>query len=470
MKIGDIFRDSDQPWMYPFTKIVKDPIEGYFIDWENEHGLIPDPSLVNIGDLISDSSLNATPYWKVTGVFDNFIYIDPFGDNPFLTGVGAGGAILTDHDWRVFSGEAEKEIIDRKLQKIQNRQYADYSDISYILLGTQPFRFGPNGSEGGWYTATDWGTRGHIKGLSPEEIMMQDAATLQKLGLEVPTSALNGTLKPHTWNTLVGGSDELNLETKLPSEDWEDPLVCARLVLTHPQPQIRKRNATALIDLAVMQKELSKTINRLWSSAPSRDEVDQTTYDRINKSIREKIDTLKEEWQGDPELLELCYEVAENLYDSSHPTYNLHDNFDAYWYIKEKFINLAKHQCWIDILRLYSTARDSTNRKYAVLGLSECNDHEGLVDVVEHETHPEPLAAALRALKPSTRGEENKDPTKFFFRVLESNLKHILHVANPGPENDPDNYYREQLSKFVKNSFAAREYYREHGFWPWFLD
>jgi hypothetical protein len=83
MKIKDIFRDPDRPWMYPFSKVKRDAIEGYYLDWEEEPGLIPSPDLVSVGDLVQDVALNATPYWRVSGVFDGKIFVVPYGENPF---------------------------------------------------------------------------------------------------------------------------------------------------------------------------------------------------------------------------------------------------------------------------------------------------------------------------------------------------------------------------------------------------
>lgn len=478
MKIRDIFRDPNQPWMYPFTKVKKDTIEGWLISWsEEEPGYIPDPDLVNIGDLVSDTVPNAPPYWKVTGIVDKTIYLDPYGDNPFLTGVGAGGAPLTDIDYKVFTGEAEKEAIDKILQRIHEKQYADYNDISYILLGSQPFRFGPNGAEGGWYTATDWHTRGYNKGMAPEEIMSADAATLQKLGLEVPKSALAGTLDPYAWNKLVTGSKDRDERTILPGEDWDDPLTCAKFILTHPQPQIRRRNAEAFQALLQRREEFSASLQALRASVDFPEDTDSEEHAMARQKLNRLEESLRENWEDDPELAELTYEIADRLFYSQHPTFTKFPNFDAYWFTKELFINLAKNYCWIDILRKYLGTRDSTNRKYTVWGLEACGDYDALIYVIENETHAEPLAAAISGLRDLEKGnvygdyasrkrhgEPDLDPDGIFYQTLDTNLVRLRNLI----EANPNEYYFKELEKVINSALASRDFYLKHGFWSSF--
>lgn len=463
MKIRDIFRDPDQPWMYPFVKVKRDSIEGYYIDWSEDSGLIPDPELVQVGDLVQDVSLNATPYWRVTGVFENNIYVEPYGDNPFLTGVGAGGATLTDYDFRVFSGEAEQERIDWLLRVISERQFADYRDISYILLGTKAVRFGPNGAEGGWYTATDWGTRGSKKGMSPIEIMVADAEALQKLGLQVPPNALDGTLNPEHWTKLVGGTHDLIGSTRLPGENWNDPLVCARWVLTHPQPQIRHRNAVALRDLMYRRPQLKKLLRRLrkekvpeWGSVPNE------VWDAALKSYLELERDIRDSWEGDDDVKELCRDVALKLYTSQHPTYTQNPHFDAYWFTKELFIRLAESYCWSDVLRMYADTRDSNNRKHVAWALKTCKDLEALLHMADNEEHAEALDAALSGIK-----ELDKET---FYAFVETNLDRLMELSKEDSSNAELNYYRMEMRKRIDRAIASLNYYREHGMWSFFLD
>jgi len=475
MKIRDIFRDADQPWMYPFSQVKKDPVEGWYILWSEENpGYIPDPDLVNIGDLVSDISPSARPYWEVTGVFGHNIYLKPFGDNPFLTGIGAGGAKLGNFDFDVFTGEAEKKIIDQKLKRIHEKQYADYDDVAYILLGAQPFRFGPNGAEGGWYTATDWNTRGYNKNMSPQQIMMADARSLQNLGLEVPASALAGTLDPYKWTQLVKGTKELLPELKLPGENWKDPHTCARFILTHPQPQIRRRNAEAFRDLLHRQDEFSERLAALRKHVRFPEDRNSEEWEQARIKLHRLEENLRANWKDDPDIAELAYEIADKLYYSQHPTFK-YPQFDAYWFTKELFINLAKDYCWTDILRKYLGTRDFTNRKYAVFGLEQCGDIEALIYVIETDTHPEPIGAALRGLRNLERGEVYGDYSSrarhgsidlslngIFYRTLDDNLERLQNIVAFG---DSDSYHRDELGKLIKNALIARKHFLEHGWW-----
>lgn len=457
MKIKDLMRDPQQPWMYPFSKVKKDTVEGFYIDWDEEPGLIIDPELVSVGDLISDVSLNAEPYWVVTQVVDHLIYVNLHGANPFLTGVGAGGARIGDLDWKVLTGEAEQSIVDRILEQIQTEQYADYRDVSYLLLGANPYRFGPNGVEGGWYALTSWSSRGSQKGMSPVEIMVSDAETLQKLGLEVPETALTGTLDPYTWSKLVGGDRDRTLGTELPSENWNDALQTARVVLTHPQPQIRYRNAALLIDLARNWSSVVTDLDFLTNQLPSiQDDSPEAIEQR--RRINKEQDIVRHRWRtgeyGDPELLELARDLSLRLVEAEHPTYKA---YDVYYLTKEKFIQLATDMCWLDVLHAYQHAPDPTNRRYAVYGLQACGQIQALLEVISTETHPEVLAAAVRGLEKSDR--------ELLITTLEDN-RDALYSFTREDQDESLNYYRGELRKTLDNLFRKIRVWEAHSFWP----
>ena len=94
-QLGDRVFEHYGVWMYPFKKVKRDSVEGYYLDWFDEPGSIHDISKVQAGDKIADRALNMTPYWEVSGIDPDKgrIYVNPIEPNPFVTGVGAGSGV-----------------------------------------------------------------------------------------------------------------------------------------------------------------------------------------------------------------------------------------------------------------------------------------------------------------------------------------------------------------------------------------
>ena len=114
-----------------------------------------------------------------------------------------------------------------------------------------PVHAGPNGAQGGWYSLNDrYSNRGGQQGMSPEEMMMQDAASLKKLGFAIPQSALDGTLPTELFNYVIEGGLPYRQEEaallQLPGENFQDVNSMLHFILTHPQPSIKLRNWEAL--------------------------------------------------------------------------------------------------------------------------------------------------------------------------------------------------------------------------------
>ena len=158
-----------------------------------------------LADAYSAAS-HPSPYWVVTRVTEEGAELRPLPPNPLLTGVGAGGATITGFDLDVLSGAHEQRHVSRKVEKLRNRT-AVLDDVVYLLLGTVPLQFGPNGAQGGWYAPTDRSSRGGMQGLSPEEIEGRDARQLVRWGFVVPESALQDppALPVSTWGEWLGG-------------------------------------------------------------------------------------------------------------------------------------------------------------------------------------------------------------------------------------------------------------------------
>lgn len=440
MKIGDLFDHDFDPniaraifkeygvWPYPFSEVKRDSIEGYFIDWTNNPVDLPIED-INVGDKVADQSLNFTPYWEVSFVDDKRIYLNPVEPNPFLTGVGAGGAALTDMDYEVFSGEAERKIVDNVLAKIDEGLVASYRDISYPLLGSVALRFGPNGTEGGWYNLTDtWSSRGGRQGLTPTEVMVKDAGTIQRLGLPVPPAALDGTMDPHLWGDLVTGNTIFrpreNLEIMFPGENWDDPTAMHSFILNHPLPQVKERNLNMLLDF--------------WNPIP---------HNRgLSNEEREAW------WVGEfanPDLTPLVHKTLADLSQLIPAKQWQEQEFDPYWLVKEKGIETAKNLGWDDILRMYEGSVDATNRRYVSYGYEYLGLDQELLRMASVETSPETMKAILRGLE--KQGVEIRE-------VVELDPERYRRLSTIRGDNSAWDYYAGELNDYLRNRLGASNF------------
>jgi len=193
-------------WMHRFSDVRKDDKGFYIFRNDNEAGskMVP-------GHVLADFAMNQTPYWRVTSVDGERINLEPIGSNPFLTGVGAGGAKLTDFDIQIFTGEAERQKVEQISKKISDGD-ATIDDVKYLLDGTVPLQMGPNGGQGGWYNANDRNNRGGRKGMGPQEVMMSDARKLQDWGFQVPAAAISGELDVSNWGRWLEGNGDSDID------------------------------------------------------------------------------------------------------------------------------------------------------------------------------------------------------------------------------------------------------------------
>ncbi len=408
--IKDILNSPLQPhtpgknvWMIRFSDGKKDPVEGYYYDlgkltkpplnsFNASRGTIDD---IHVGDKVSDYAANQTPYWEVNGVDPdkNRVYVTPIGDNPFVTGKGAGGKELDDHDFDVHSGKYEKERIDRILQNIQDKNYHDPSDVAYILLGTVPHNFGPNGAQGGWYNSQDLGSnRGGRKGMTAGQIQAADAQSLVRLKFDVPPKALQSGLRPDVWNSFVSGSStptpygDSGYDDRLHGEDHRNPNAMAHHALTHPQKHIRARNANALVDY--------------YNGRDRKPDVDREDWE-----LQQKIATAYNDGHYKRKELEpLLRELALKLSQEKSPEYN-RLGYDRHYDTRNVFINLAKREGWDDIVALFEKALDPENRRrvfdhHSGVGVSEDRpvDVRAMVRMLDHEQDAENMSQFLYRL------------------------------------------------------------------------
>lgn len=347
----------------PFDDVKFDTDKKYYVDLNKTRGILGSSvggvkkmtaDDVEIGDLVEDMAMSAAPYWKVHDIDTdaNIIYLEPYGKNPFVPNaegeiIGAGGKKFDQHDFDVMGGKYEQDRIDRILDIINKKQYHDISDIAYILLGTVPVHVGPNGSQGGWYSSGDHNNRGHKKGMDTAQVIAKDASTLKnKLGFDVPESALTGEMPSRLWDQFVGGEvSRWDIEkTKLPIEDFTDAKKMAEIVQGKYPPAIRKRNLEKLLDLG----------------------RETNGYDNLIHDLSIKL-------AGDNVLV---------------------DDFDLLWHIKEKIIWFAKQKGWEDVIEAYEEAHDVSNLGDVARHYAENKQLDKLLNMLD-KTKP---SAAIREI------------------------------------------------------------------------
>lgn len=404
MKIGDLFArgPDDEPLRYPFDRVRSEPGEGYFIDASDEPSLLES---VQVGDMVADYAISGKPYWEVRFVDEDSgrVWLDPVGDNPYVTGVGAGGARLTDWDWRALSGEAAREDVDRALQRVSSRCVTSYRQLVPLLKGwVAPF-FGPNGREGGHY-GSDWSyTVGGREGLSPEEIVLRDARALLRFGIDVPPGALRGRVSPRAWQKFVSGSDELDevAGTELAGEDWSDPASAEAMVLRHPMEPIKSRNWAALTRM--WDPDPRSIIKRLtaperWDDPSWVEEWERVADEVYSKSAHGDL--------RDVGVGRVLRRLASDVFGLSHP--RCPEEEDPYSGIRLLAVKAARKGRWEDVLRAYERDLSHVVRSEVADARRGLRDEAGLVRMEASETHPSVLRSILYGLS-----DLGRDPLEF---------------------------------------------------------
>ena len=406
--------DATNVWAYPFSEVKKEGNE-YFIDWIENNGWIYDIQKVQPGQTVADTAINRTPYWKVTSVdaANGKIYLTPIEPNPFASGVGAGGKILDEHDFDVLSGETEKKVVNNVLDGWNKGFVAEARDVAYLLSGTVPYNFGPNGAQGGWYNAHDtYSNRGGRKGMEAKDIVAQDAKTLQeKFGFEVPVAALEGRMSAERWNDFVSNpysftpkylSPEELEWFQTPGEDYSNPQVMAKNIVKtgkHP-PSIKYRNMILLQEAA------------------------------------------KEDPKLEPLLKNSLLQLA-NLY---HPSMKLM-NFDVFWHCKETAVNIARDKGWNDVLSAYESAKDDDVLSSVIYAYEEKQDKAGLARLAENIHTPKALGIMLYTLM--SLGMDD---------VIAKHFNHWNEVVKAAEESKEEctKYYSQDPRSYLSRWLAKR--------------
>jgi hypothetical protein len=350
-ELATAYHEDTQQWMHPFSNIRRDGV-GFFIEHEDN----PDGWRMRVGDLLQDVAVSKQPYWQVEHNRDDRVSLQPIGSNPFLTGVGAGGMPIRKADLKILSGEYEDDRITAIQDKLAAGDVRNIDDVAYILLGTCGVRFGPNGPEGGWYSATDTASnRGGREQMTANDIVQADADALRRMGLAVSDAAIQGEIDPHNWTQFVGGPasffrDDYKFRTgrsemvlwETPEEDFGD-LNNAMLMLHHTQNDVQMRSAL-----------------RCLNSVNEEDEYAQACYDALFRYI---------------------------------------ENGRGWWLVNEQIINWAKNDP--ELLIAATKLPDGTNRKYAYWGLTNLH-HPYVERAILTEDDPEALTAIASAMAPSS--------------------------------------------------------------------
>lgn len=272
------YYEKTNSWMHPFSGVRKDEL-GFFILHEDN----PDGWRMKPGDLIQDVTLSEIPYWQVkkNNHQEKAVYLEPIGPNPFITGVGAGGAKITKKDIRVLTGEYEEERVQAIWDALDSGEIKNVSDVAYLLMGTVGVNFGPNGPQGGWYNPHDtMSNRGGRKGLSVEEIIIADAKTLSDLGFIISDEILNGNIDDYEWEQFISNSVGY-------FADWsETPPADTEIYKQRSLDDYRRRN---LLDDEWRRDSLTKDLDAWEYAIELWIEVGGIDFDGLEKYNSEKI-------------------------------------------------------------------------------------------------------------------------------------------------------------------------------------
>jgi hypothetical protein len=407
------YHEATNSWMHRFSDVRSDDNGFYILHDDN-----PDAWRMTSGDLLQDVALNATPYWEVTAN-DRFrtkrVDLKPIGPNPFVTGVGAGGAKIHKEDLKVITGEYEEKRLARIMDIIDNRKYTRIGDIKYMLYGTVAVNFGPNGPQGGWYNAHDWNCRGARKRLSEKEIIIEDASILRRLGFLLSDTVADGLIDGHEWGSFIESEAGNFGDTEDPP--IYDPFVYKQKTLAMVKKvwegdEYRTEHWTKAIDYRISANLAFRSGNlEEMLSSPMRYDVERyfkglkkyqtfATHEENLSNIGGAILMLKH-WQPDVQArcVSRCIVHIESSDDAS--TKKCRDALlkfiksgKGYWLVNEQLINWAKRPDVQDIEILLEATKlpDGVNRKYAYWGLASFH-HPYLLKAAFTETNPEALSA-----------------------------------------------------------------------------
>jgi hypothetical protein len=466
-------------WMHRFSDIRKDNSGFYILKQDNAAGAKMAP-----GHLLADYAVNMTPYWKIISVDGNRINLEPIGPNPFLTGVGAGGAKLTDFDVSVFTGEYEKDKVKETYNKIQNGS-ATIDDVVYLLDGTVPTNMGPNGAQGGWYNSSDRSSRGGRSGMTAEQIMISDAKKLVDFGFSgIPVKALSGELDSDDWDNWISGRGEVkeyipkdleayvDFHRKMTEKGrWKyDEDALDELRRKHSAEHMEKHWEKILNDFISIPKEEFKkkypyypeTLNELIKMSRQYVEnvekkIEQQNIYQFDGDETEEENVIKNVFHKERRVsirntLRLINMVME---DPKYIKY-LHDTIrlgGTDWYANEKIINFFENIDDIDGLKLAAeNLKDSDNLKYAYRALIDGGESEFVINRLNDKTPLDALTTAIYNYRKQLARESEYIDWLIKF-VNDNNIFAIIDSKTVNKEDYFNRYHAEELLSVMKSPF-----------------
>jgi len=367
----------------------------------------------------------------------------------------------------------DKALIDDVMLRIANDAYADFDNIRPILLGY---------TSSGNYELNKWNTRGKTsytgsrwadvrkQPLTDQQIFELDIKTLLQLGFSLPKKALNGTLNPAKWNSLINypWSEAILLDSdwQIEGEDWNDPSIMIRLILEHPQPYIKARNFAALMHYINPQQLLEIKFQEAYKQLG----LDENAHPLdLPEDLRIQI---QQEYRrgtyANHEWLQHFHEIAPRIATLRHPAQNLMGE-DPYSYpFKERVLKQVANFEWFDILQLFKRSYTPHLRKLLVEEYAEARRWSDILDMEITETDPEVLKEIIMALSGATwygKPDEGLEPTQFitFFKERRSRYNQIIEEFRKIDILKHRNFYLEDFINLLQNYDERIQHREQYG-------
>jgi hypothetical protein len=439
-----------------------DPILGQLMDGDE------------IGDINDMSILRGVPsrkYWRVVVRERDLVRLVPTGNNPLVSGILAGGGQITESDLRVLSGEEEHRATSWRTKAITEGDRR-IDTAKYLLLGTCPTHFGPNGAQGGWYNPADtWSSRGAKLGLSPEEIIAQDAAWLYRYGFPVPASALElpPTISVRAWTKWIEGPSTSDAEILVPSVSG---------YLTWMRERGITEERLAKIARKISREALETWLDRkLLLFLRDRDEYERqhpyggdTLMEVVDRGVcaledqatalaaQRAYDTVGEDSSVDLSVQQHLYHperrvsvrnallaVDRAAIGTVYPSYAHWRDIlmdwlrwgQSDWLAYEQAIVFAREAKDIGMLEVGAKLPDETNRTWALSALSKL-DHQRALTFMADEQHPKVLWAIISGpeVEYGDKDAKSADKRRRIHEFHDYVLQRVLRFPPPVPAKE----------------------------------
>ena len=358
----------------------------------------------------------------------------------------------------------DKTKIDNTMSKISQNAYADYDDVKIILLGY---------TSSGTYNPREWNSRGRdaYRGrswetnkkepLSNEEIFSKDIETLIKLGLSIPIAAQRRTIDPEKWKDLINhplsAGVKLEPDYLIPGEDWSNPETMIEFILNHPQPHIKARNFTALINFINPWKLLEQRLEdylrfQAKENIENISEISAEIQDPMRKAYLSGL-------YADQEWLGKLRRIAPKIVNLQHPAEE-DIGYDVYYYpLKEKLMEKANQYNWLEILQLFEKVKSPQLRStlvdiYAERAKQDSKFLNKILEMEKPENNPAVLRHIIQALSESSSyapldGSAGLPPAKFI-EFMKGRLPVYRDIIRSNKERALDNHSLYEVDEFER--------------------